>query len=221
MDSLFDLLIVAFVLMSMLGSLFKKRGAGVPPAPPPRRPRAPQPEERPRTAAPPEESAADMIPDELWVILTGERRAPAPVPVPAPTPRPGAEYSEEEEEEETDAGWLEAAEAESYTAETVLASRESAPGESYPWETREPEVERTRSLEVYVPPERPVIISLEEESREAARKRRAAAAAATAARLAPPPPRPAPRSRLGLASAADLRRAIILREVLGTPKGWE
>src|SRR5690606_31866725 len=72
----------------------------------------PRTDEEPQTAAP--VSAADMIPDELWEILTGERRRPTPMsaprmPVPAEAeeaPRPMAwEEDQAEEEDGTEEEW--------------------------------------------------------------------------------------------------------------------
>lgn len=160
---------------------------------------APGADAEPQTAAP--TSAADMIPDELWELLTGEKRRPAPAstpqpPVPAPTqagrlewsPVPeGADVDEEEWEEE--------------------------------WEPELPPSRAPRpavSLEV-----EPVIRSLEE--LELSPEERHAAFHAKVA--APPVPAPRPRRgrpiRLKLGDRDEMRRMMILREVLGPPKALE
>jgi len=158
---------------------------------------APAADAEPQTAAP--ASAADMIPDELWEILTGERRRPAPVSAPAPVPVPaepeplewspapeGADRDEEEWEEE----W--------------------AP-ELPPSRAPRPEV----SLEV-----EPVIRSLEEV--ELSTEARHAAFHAKVAAPAMPAWRPRRRPiRLKLGDRDEMRRMMILREVLGPPKALE
>lgn len=153
----------------------------------------------------PATAAEEVIPDDLWEILTGERRRPRPGPEPEP------EYGEpvvsgpavEERDWEIDA------------EEPLEPARLPEPGPEIvqePWrrKTREPE-ERAR-ITVHGPIPAP---------REA--------------RLAPPPPAPpirpefewdAARRRpkvveLGLHDRTEVRRAVVLREVLGPPKGLE
>src|SRR5687767_541533 len=83
-----------FVLGPIIEGLRRKKQP--PPPPPPRRhvpPPAPtQPQRsrmeemssRPRA----EENASTMVPDDLWEILTGQKRVPLPPTAPAPTPDP-------------------------------------------------------------------------------------------------------------------------------------
>src|SRR5690606_34831359 len=97
-----SLLFLLFVLWPILaGILRRKQGTQAPGSgrPGPRAGQRPASAGRPRTdeeaqtAAP--VSAADMIPDELWEILTGERRRPAPAEA-----RPSAREAEDQAEEE-------------------------------------------------------------------------------------------------------------------------
>ncbi|MBI4546078.1 MAG: hypothetical protein HY703_12840 [Gemmatimonadetes bacterium] len=152
----------------------------------------------------PPPAAADMIPDELWELLTGERRRPTPAPTPTgPGRLESAESPEEAEAEE----W-------GIDAEEVPAGEEVA---------EEVLREEAQSLEEIPAPAQPVIVSLEELAPPAQRH------AAFHSRLdqsAPltlaPRPRPSARRRiLRSGGRDDLRRAILLREVLGPPKALE
>lgn len=222
MDFIEVLIILIFIVIPILEGVLKQRRAGKQaPLPGPRPEREPEREpehvgagattgEAGGSGAPPrrvdEGPAADMIPSDLWEILTGEKR-PHPVPPEAPW--------EEQRWEEAPSTEVESGE---ITTDEEWISTEWEPEDEVglapaPTETREPV-----SLE-YVGPE---AISLE----------------------GPPPPpeirhrlfhrkydegeigAPAPvrrRSRdtdlRAALTGAGLRRAVILSEILGPPKG--
>jgi len=213
-EDFIQLIIFLAIIWSVVGGMFKK----APPAQPQGRPApgeaAPRPEARPRqvplepaessaqaagAGEEKEEIAAGMIPDDLWEILTGERRAPAPVS------RPGG------------GGW----------ASEVPDTWVSAEPEIYPDEEEDlaPIVE-ARDLASYddravirepIRRETPILVSL-----EGAMPRAGIRHAEFRKRLeAGTPVRPAARPRGLRGNTAALRRAIVLREVLGPPRGLE
>lgn len=214
MENLGDLLVLAFIAWSILGGLFGRRKGQ--PTPPARNRPAPRPTSRredrgmrveddvapatldaraPEPAA--ELPASILVPDDLWEILTGERRTPQPVPVPVG----GAGEDDEADFEE----------AESYDAvidETVEAARRerwSYDDDAISAERRSSEVAaRVVSLED-PPPPTPI--------RHAAFHRRLES-------LEPDRPRRV-RGSVSPTALRGLRRAIILREVLGPPRGLE
>ena len=146
------LIFIVFVLGPILEQM-RKKGQRRPPGPPPpqqRRPlprqpesaRIPQPSrEAPSRVATPEPvatrtedvSAAEMLPDELWEILTGQ-------PKPRPAPPPPAPDVEDEE----------TADEELITAEDVNI------------ETRRTRFEEAVSVEAPPPREYPVVVSMED-----------------------------------------------------------
>lgn len=209
-----------FVVLPLLEKLLKG-GKGT--APPPRR-RMPD-RGPPRTMHPPRErephqpaewrdapattttterserdQAADLIPADLWEILTGEKRPPVRLP-PSPEPDLDEEFQEDEESEPI----RPAVDEEKRAAELILRrDRETAERRST---DREP----------------PVIVSLETEPlaeplRHAAFHRELDKAPHRPAIVQ----RPAAHRLLGtLDSHAELRRAVVLQEILGPPKGLE
>lgn len=108
------LIIIVFILAPLIERLLKA-GKQQPPQLPPRqqrRPQMPPPQQQaPRDEAPPrvvirrdEEEAAAMLPDDLWEILTGERRSPQPPVEPEPLED---EYEEAQSLATTSAGeWI-------------------------------------------------------------------------------------------------------------------
>lgn len=216
MDFFEVLIVLAFILIPLLDGVFRQRragnGEGGKPVPAPR-----QQQERERAearervgagagaGAPTDESASDMIPADLWEILTGERRTgPAAPPAPWETPEeaPG-EILEEEAAYRTEAE----------SAEDAWISA--------PWESpeREPEPEMAPepvSLE-YVGPE---AISLETPPPppEVRHLRFHQKYDEPAFALREPVPSVASELRQGL-EGAGLRRSILLAEILGPPKG--
>lgn len=209
------LLILIFIFAPLIERLL--RSGRKPPEPPPGQQRPPMPAPRsrlpqqpaPRAEEPPprvviarreeEEPAATMLPDDLWEILTGERRSP---PAPVPTPQ----WDPEVADEEVDAFERDVSREEEY----ALARREEAP--------------IVTAEEAYVRPlpqhEPPTIVSLETvdiDDRLRHRQfheRMSNIAPAARVHLSAP-------SRHLMPSGEDLRRAIIMAEILGPPKGLE
>lgn len=139
-----------------------------------------------------EQSAQVLLPDDLWEILTGERRRPV-LTVPAPEPEPDFEFDfEPDSEPEPDL-------------------------EPEPVRVDAGRYEETRSP---VHAREPDIVSLESEPPPAEIRR-----AAFHDRLGSTPPLARPRAarRLPplLANRKGLRQAVVLREVLGPPKGLD
>lgn len=96
------LILIIFILAPLLDKLLKSGKPQPPPqqGAPPGRQRPPLPQERPQPRARPraeadaDDSAATVLPDDLWEILTGERRVPRePPPSAEPpwTPEPSRE----------------------------------------------------------------------------------------------------------------------------------
>lgn len=205
MEDLFTIIVfIAFSLISILGRA-RKAPPGTKPAPglPGRHSPAPEgaaPRQEERVATGPshgdgnaEQAAAVLIPDDLWEILTGEQRPSEPAPIPE-------EYDEWEPEPSDDGvpDWRSATE-----EELVLAGR--------------PPIEEAQTLETIPSRELPRVVSLEtpplppRERHEAFHRKidalREAEASSRHSRRAP--------------NRARLRQAIVLREVLGPPKGLE
>jgi hypothetical protein len=149
-----------------------------------------------------------MVPDDLWEILTGQKRSPVlttpqqPVPAEA-TPRPSWDvvYDPELDEEEEAAE----AEAEAAVREDVDIERRRMRGEAVSLETLERHPE-------------PVIISLEENIPTVAQRH----AAFHEKVLAPPATlAPVPRPRIEFRNRSEVQHAFLMMEVLGPPKGLE
>lgn len=195
-----------------------------------------------RAAAPPvrhqpepaaEQSADILLPDDLWEILTGERRIPTPVPAPPAgtyeagdsdtqsadeSPefeeltgkidepvRPGEWHESEHVVLRDRSGWSE-------DAPVITADREPA---RTPVRSRDPRELPDRSpREVMVRSRQRELISLDE-AYDPAERRGVRHAATTTAPMA------TNRTGPGTARRRALRRAVILREVLGPPKGLE
>lgn len=240
------LMIVVFVVSTINDVVNKRRKSQTTTGAPPRR-TGPSPQGEATTArggprpVEAEQSAQVLLPDDLWAILTGERRPPAPLPVPA---------EEDEGEFEGGDGPAERLEYEARGAETGYRpeSREWERGEPEPaagwggagWpeedvdsfdtstdpnvpaRDREPRsIEDRRPREIVTRPERE-IISLEERFQTGTERH----AAFHDKIAATEPARVGGGVAVSPATAAStrrraLRRAIILREVLGPPKGLE
>jgi hypothetical protein len=207
------LLIIVFILAPLIERLLRAgKGPQQPPQPrvppepriPPQR-RVPTPEEsgqqdepRPRVVVarrPDEDDAAAMVPDDLWEILTGERRVPrAPFPQPVPLPAPV-------EDDETYS-------LESESAGDVIVD--------------DIDMRATRDSYTRALPQRavPQVVSLEElEISDTKRHDRFHERLAELGAAAPP--RAAARQAFRFASTEDVRRGIISAEVLGPPKGLQ
>jgi hypothetical protein len=183
-------------------------------APPQRRPlpdtreRLPAPTDRPAASRPAGDAtdadrAAELIPADLWEILTGERRAPLPQRPLPPSPEPDLDEELARDEE----------------AVPVRATIDEDRAVDELLRRRERETARDR-LAVREPVQ---IISLETEplpepARHAAFHRDVAALPPAAVARQK---RPRPAMLPALDNRNDLMRAIVLQEVLGRPKGLD
>jgi hypothetical protein len=214
MDDLFPLLmLLIFVLGPILEGLKRKNKQPPPPAQrrmPPRAAERQLPPAPSRTeevsSRPREENAATMVPDDLWEILTGQKRPPVlTTPQPAPpveTKRSSWDvvYDPDEEEEEADEEVL--------VVEDVNVETRRARGEP-------------RSLETLDRHPQPVVISLEENLPTVAQRHEAFHKKITMP-VPPPTPTPTPkRPFLSFSDRAELQRAFLMQEVLGRPKGLD
>lgn len=206
MDELYVLVVLATILWSAIGGLFGKKK---PQQPSPGRqsdplpgmegaPRYPEWDEvgRPEPISADERargsgddaSAAEMIPDELWQILTGERRAPVLVPYPSQYDEIGGD--DESEDYDDVAAYGDGGGHVRTEGESLASPMRSEPSVAV-------------SLQIPSPPER---------RREFVHEKRTATASVVA--RSPGTARPATRMQA-------LRRAMVLREVLGPPKALE
>lgn len=218
-DLYWVILFFFFVVLPLIQRVLGVGKHGQPPQrrPPPRRtPGARRLPETPRRQVPPPaaeparrtdaeaDRAAEMIPAELWEILTGQRRPPVVARPPSQEPDVDEELAEDEED----------------VFAPVTTSEDRAADELM--RRREAELVRDRAVD-RTPP---TIVTLETEPL-AEPARHAAFHAQLESRL---PTRPAPATvnrppRHALADAlstrSDLRRSIILQEILGRPKGLQ
>jgi hypothetical protein len=213
-DPILIILFFVFIVLPLIERAMKKRQPPQPPEQQQPRP-LPHPEERaareraglPGRAERPE-SAADMVPDDLWEILTGERRPGAPLPQPRPQehappePERGAdEWFSHIEPESEDIG-----EEEFYTDAIGLDAEEE-------WERLGRERQRAVHSVEHAAPHVPLT------ARERATRMRVLSAEAE---RGPIRVRPGPMlGRLRLRERDELRRALVLKEILGRPKGLE
>jgi hypothetical protein len=152
--------------------------------------------------------AADLVPDDLWEVLTGERRrrdtsAAPPEPTPEPDPRWEQEWEPEpvgpSDEWTSEPPWH---------AEELPTSKERF--EPAPWIEDSP-VMREADLPAELAPR---FARYEPESRTARRERIAAQDA-----LAAPRARNVSPLIQTLRRPGGVRQAVVLREILGPPKG--
>lgn len=220
MDDAFGFII--FVLIFVLGPVLeqlRKKGQQQkqPPTAPPRPLPQRQPQPLPRStteevSAKPRESAAAMVPDDLWAVLTGEARPPAPAPTQT-LPQAGTKnrpwdvvyIPPEEIEDEEGLG------AENTNVEVERTSREAVLREHS---------ERHRPVEaVSLEVTQANIISLEAPPQSSAARHAAFHERVDAKPVAAKPARR--RLLVELGSREELQRAFVLQEVLGTPRGLE
>lgn len=193
MEELYTIIVVAGLLWSIFGSVFDKRTKGRT-SPSRRREEEAGAESwewtttNDRAGDDGGRAAAEVIPDDLWELLTGERRPPRAAP---------------RQDECT----------------VEPAATRAEPGRSEETARRVPTETRREDRVVRVAPEweAPAVVSLEEpppppEVRHAAFHQKLERLQVAA------PPR---RRRSALGGRHDLRRAMILREILGPPKGLE
>lgn len=198
---LFELLFIAlFIVIPLLEGLARQRKKGQ--GPPQRSPGGDRPgrPDEPEGEAP---SAAEMLPDDLWELMTGQRREPAPVESDAE----GAPWSEGPDE----AGVaVEPAEPEDWRDEPWVVDDEVDVEPATSLEYRGAEA---YSLETAAPdPIQRVVPSASERHREFHA-------------LIDRPPRRTRRRRSPLLKALrsphGLQQAVLLKEILGPPKGLD
>lgn len=211
MDDLLGFIIFAviFIVGPLLEQLRKKQQ---PPQqrPPVRVPQAPQQQPLPRStteevSAKPRESAAVMVPDDLWQVLTGEARpAPVPAPKPASKQRPwDVVYIPPEETEDEEETFVENVNVELERTTREAVRREHAQRHK-PVEAQSLEVTQANiiSLETPVPSSR-------------ARHR------AFHEKIDKKPVAKAAYKPLFFGTVEELRRGFIMQEILGKPRGLE
>ena len=227
MDFFEVLIILAFIFLPLLDGIFKRRRAGQEEDAPIRGPHRPERERvghgagassaggRAGTGRTPEEEvdagpAADMIPADLWEVLTGERRSTPP--------------SEEPSWQDDEEPWMQA------PAEEVPDELDVGDDESFPWAREHDDVQDLKDLPDLEPEATetvaphhgiPQVVSLETPPPPPeVRHRRFHEKYDTA----PLPAAPVPPGglvgdlRSGL-RGQGLRRTVILAEILGPPKG--
>jgi hypothetical protein len=225
-DNFITLFIIMLVVARIIGAITKAgkqpgqrpgQQPGVPPQQPQQRlpdtsrSQAPQPAQQPRQAPQPysaENPATEMIPAELWELLTGQKR-PAPAQTPPPAPKPVSARIDLEEDEESvtaDEERVAPRRVRDEGAEVELVLRRQRAG-------LEKRVERR--------PE-PAIVSLETEPlAEPVRHKKYHEKMAVATVAERVNTKFAASVRLNLATPNDLRRAVVLQEILGKPKALE
>lgn len=219
MDGLFELIIFAlFILTSVLGGRKKRKQGSKPKGRSPGDGRVP---DRPRSRGPStarerssagaadaageRESAAAMVPEDLWAVLTGEQRTPSSTGSDggadgadrgAPVPAGGAYESE--------------------TAAEPERGARSTSSDPVRWD------DEAQSLETIAEREQPRVVSLEERPLPPEVRRHLTLEQAKArADALPTVTRRRRRLPLGLNDRDAVRRAVVLREVLGPPKGLQ
>lgn len=217
------LLIIVFIVAPLIERLLKAgKGAQQPPDQPPQQrmpqQRPPQPfpnreaqrRQESGTATAEDDAAAAMLPDDLWEILTGERR-PAQLP-----------EAQQELEDLERAYAADEYPGEADTLEEVASLEEPSPGE---WISQRPEeAPVVVSHDTYRRPlperEAPQIVSLEKLSFDTEKRHDRfhdnLDTLGGPERVRRPKPNP-----YRFTSDEDLRRAIVMNEILGTPKGLE
>jgi hypothetical protein len=243
----FILLIIVFIVAPLIERLLKAGKQNQPPGVPPEQQRPPRQVQRPRDEPPSrvvvrreeDDAAATMLPDDLWEILTGEKRAPQ-----QPAPEPVAEAEEYETYDEQFGGEAETLEQTS-AGEWIALPPEpepAAPTRPQPsvpaqrpsgWQDYRQERDRVaarrssppiRAERGYVRPmpsyEAPKIVSLEDlEIDDELRHDRFH----QKLEQLPPPARGRTRTpnAFRFTTDDDLRRAIVMSEVLGRPRGLD
>jgi hypothetical protein len=229
------LLIIVFIVAPLIERLLKA-GKQNPQLPPPQQ-RIPQ---RPRQRLPHEQQpeeweqdeqeqqaggyraesrgdpAAEMLPDDLWEILTGERR-----PRPGPRPAPGAslprefDYTQEEEGQSLEGRSLE---------DEGLLQTPSEVQSSGEWSTEPATLEVVLPAEPYIRPNpvrlAPKVVSLEEIDFDYDQRHDEFHDMLDSLDGPARVKRPA-LSPYRFKSNSDLRRSIVMAEVLGKPRGLE
>ena len=215
------LLIIVFIVAPLIERLLKAgKGAQQPPEQRPQqrippqqrvpqpRPQARLPQHRGERAGRSEDAAAEMLPDDLWEILTGERRTPR-----APAPEVEPDVIDERYP-------VEAYPDEAVSLEEAALEQPSERG----WMARVPEDTAVVSPEAYERPlpvrDLPRVVSMEalefDTEKRHDRFHKRLETLTPAAKVS----RPAP-SVYRFTNDEDVRRAIVMSEILGPPKGLE
>lgn len=222
---LFLVFIIIALVARAIEAMTKGKGGQQPPLPPQRRPRAGQeqpygtrPRERPSAADgvpadATEDAAAAMIPDDLWEILTGRPKPQPSGPQPAPQPRlPEQTYADA---------------ADDVAFDDVLHDRTAEYERQWRVEQAQRELEheqlmdrRLREQDMHTADKAPIVYSLERPLPPAAVRH-----ATFHEKLEVPVVQKRrtrrPDARQWLFSGDDMKRAIVLQEVLGPPRGLE
>jgi len=163
-----------------------------------------------------EDAAAAMIPDDLWEILTGR---PKPRPQHVPAPQPSSHY-EPYVDVEADVDEELAAYDRVPDEVAEYERRRRAEEERRKRERRELTERRLRERDIYSAAKAPKVYSLEQPLPPAVRRH-----AEFHAKIDDTPEvKPLQRRRRArgwLIRGGDLKRAVVLQEVLGPPKGLE
>jgi len=216
MDDLFGIMLFLIFVLAPIIEGIRKRGRQQ--QPPQRRPPARLPQSRtPELPSPrsrteevsgkASDAASVLIPDDLWSILTGEQRPPVLTAPPTTPPRKRIEtvYIPPEEVEDE-----EALAAEDVNVEVARTSREAV-------QLEHARRHRPRAVSLEIEPE---IISLETGVPTGAMRH-----SAFHDKLLKTAPTPVVRARkkslLNMNDLDEVRRAFILQEVLGKPRGLE
>jgi hypothetical protein len=206
-------LLLVFVLGPIVEQMKKKeqerkrQQQQLPPEPPVALPRSSTEE----ISSKPRDSAAGMVPDDLWAVLTGEQRPAPQVPAPLPEAAKNRPWDvvyippEETDDEEDFA-------TEDVNVEVRRSSRDAVQREHA---ARHRPVEAL-SLEVT----KANIISLETPLPSAA-ARHTAFHQKVDRKVAPAEVMPSRKELLKLATRSELQRAFVLQEILGKPRGLE
>jgi hypothetical protein len=243
----FLLLVIVFIVAPLIERLLKA-GRQDQSQLPPRRPQRPPPMQRPREEPQPrvvirreddEDAAVAMLPDDLWEILTGEKRTPALPPEPVAEAEEYETYDEHfgteaETLEQTSAGeWIslppEPEPAPPTRAQPTVPAPRPSGWQDYKQERDRVAARRSagapiRAEQGYVRPvpryDAPKVVSLEDlEIDDELRHDR------FHEKLENLPPAARGRTRTPNAyrftTDDDLRRAIIMMEVLGRPRGLD
>jgi hypothetical protein len=237
------LLIIVFIVAPLVERLLKSAKTDAERKTQQRPPRV---EPRPQDEAPPrvvvrrqtqDDSAADMLPQDLWEILTGEKRSPVPQPTPAPQPAPDWDVDNTSYEDDVES-YDEAQSLETASDEWVSPPPEPAPAPTpeparYPARAQRNAPE-PRKREVWRNPElhdatferpipvrdAPVVVSLEELDIDG-RKRHDSFHDRLERMPAGVRGRTQAASGYRFKSPEELRHAIVTSEILGRPRGLD
>ena len=219
-------LFLVFVIIAMIARAIEAMAKGKQQPPEQQRP-LPRPQQRPRHDQVPadttEDAAAAMIPDDLWEILTGRpkpqpsRPLPAPTPAPTPAPAPMQTYEGVEADVDEEIGVYDVVQNEvaEYERRRRLEDAQRR------LERRQLRERRLREREMYSADKAPKVYSLEQPLPSAVARHAAFHAKIDDAPAVDKRHDSRRSAREWLFTGDDMKRAIVLQEVLGPPKGLE